>query len=125
MSRRSSHLARSPQLRVLACLAWLLLVIVPAYSMPPAVPIGMHHAANAAPADHCHPSLVVKKACCDSHDTCCAGYACSCTSVFNAALAMPLTCGFAFTPITSEPEASRAANVPGSEFPPPLRPPAA
>lgn len=134
MSRRSRRLDRSPQLRVLACLAWLLLVIVPAYGLPSDASGDMHHTGHATHSvqtaqtvDHCHHAAPVKlhRSCCDTHDTCCASHACGCGTGCNSALAMPITHGFARPRIASEHGSTRDANVPNSAFPPLLRPPAA
>jgi hypothetical protein len=131
VTRTIRHFSYSPRLRVMALLAWLLLVITPAYGMPLGMTGGMHHAGHATfstqTADHCHHAAPVKadRSCCGTHDSCYAGPACGCAAACSSVMVVQAMRGFACVSIAAIHWSPRDAAVPRSDFAPPLRPPAA
>jgi hypothetical protein len=116
---------------MLALLAWLLMVITPAYGMPLGAVRGMSHGSDATramtTAGHCHHMLTVKvdRSSCAASNSCCAGHVCSCATTCGVVLVAPGASAIAGTnPVTIAWSPTRVA-VPSSDFIPPLRPPAA
>ena len=132
MTRTIRHFADSPRLRVMALLAWLLLVMTPAHGMPLRMIGGMqHHADHPALStqtnDHCRHAVSIKadRSCCGTHGNCCGGHICGCAAACASVFAIQAMRGFAYKQISAAHETPRDATVPSSHFAPPLRPPAA
>jgi hypothetical protein len=130
MTRTIRHFGNAPRVRVLALLAWLLLVITPAYGMPLGAAGGTSHGGHATlsiTTGHCHHTSTSKadRSNCVSPGSCCAGHICNCAATCGVVLVAPGTSGIAgANPVTVYGSPS-SAPVPSSDFIPPLRPPAA
>lgn len=127
------HLARSPHLRAMAWLAWLILVINPVYGAPLGMMHGVHsstppvaHAAQVS--EHCHHAAPVKadRSGGGDHDTGCkgAGHACQCAATCCSLLPTAMA-GLAPTVLSSILWSPRRVAAPRSGNSPPLRPPRA
>lgn len=121
------QLARSRRLRVIAALAWLLLVVNAATAMPMA-PGSSVHAAHALAGTHTGQAAMPHTACDDGHAGCCGGQLapdCHCAAMSGGLLlpvfaAMPGTMAMAVAPDRPLPR-----HAPSPTASPPLRPPAA
>jgi hypothetical protein len=130
VTRTIRHLAHSPRLRVLALLAWLFLVITPAFGVPTAMAGGMHRADHTTSSTqiihHCDHAAPVKadRSCC-GNDQCCVGHACGCGASCGSVLALPVIRGLASASASGLRWSPHTTSVPRFDFTPPLRPPAA
>jgi len=121
------QLARSRRLRVMAALAWLLLVVNAA--MPMAMPAGSpNRVAHVLAGTHTGQAAMPHTACDDGHAGCCGGQLapdCHCAAMSGGLLlpvfaAMPGTMAVAVVPDRPLPR-----HAPSPTASPPLRPPAA
>jgi hypothetical protein len=127
MIRSIRLVARSRRLQALAFLAWLFLLVTPAFGAP-ASPSRTHHANHPATASsrvHCDHAAVVKadRPCCGQQASCCADHACACGAGMGA-VASSVLHGFADVPMCYVRPVSRSVTLPRSMAVPPLRPPA-
>jgi hypothetical protein len=101
MTRTIRQFGNAPRVRLLALLAWLLLVITPAYGMPLGAMGGVSHGDHATLAmktgGHCHHTSTSKadRSSCASPDSCCAGHICSCATTCSVVLVAPGPIGIA------------------------------
>lgn len=133
MNRILHRLARSPHPRVMASLAWLILVINPVavYGAPLGMMHGVHsrtlpvaHVAQVS--DQCHHAAPVKAdhSCCSDHNS--GGtmnHTCSCAAVCCSALPAMAMAGVPAVPISTMHWAPLRADLRSSNRAPPLRPP--
>jgi hypothetical protein len=131
VTRTIRPVARSPRVRALAFLAWLLLVVTPAFGAPAGMTHDVRaigHPAAAMPmARHCNHAAPVKvdRACCGSHEGGCAGHACGCAPCGSGVAVLPSMPGATAAHVAGLRWSLRGETVPGTFFTPPLRPPAA
>jgi hypothetical protein len=131
MTRAIRYFGNAARVRVLALLAWLLLVITPAYGMPLGATGGMSHGGHAtlsmSTGGHCHHTSTSKadRSNCVLPDSCCAGHICQCATTCSVVLVAPGPSGIASAHPATVYESTPRVLVPSSDFIPLLRPPAA
>ena len=131
MTRTIRQFGHARRVRVLALLAWLLMVITPAYGMPLGAAGGMSHSDHAlhsmTTASHCHHTSAAKadRSSCVESDDCCAGHFCSCATACGVVLVAPGASAIVGTDLVTISWSPTRVAIPSSDFIPPLRPPAA
>ncbi|MEO8999899.1 MAG: hypothetical protein ABI227_09880 [Rhodanobacter sp.] len=132
MKQTRRHWLGSQSFRVMAWLAWLMLVALPVHGAPPDMMGGPHSAGHVSSvtqdAAHCqhHASVKVDRCCGDHDDHCCHGSinACQCVTVCSSALPVTaMTLPMSVMP-DAQPSALLRIAAPSVVHAPPLRPPA-
>lgn len=131
MTRTIRQFGHARRVRLLALLAWLVMIISPVYGMPLGAAGGMSHGGHATlsmtTGSHCHDTSTAKedRSRCVSSDSCCAGHICSCATPCGVVLVAPGPSGIAGANPVSFYWSPTSVAVPSSDLIPPLRPPAA
>ncbi|MGH8160231.1 MAG: hypothetical protein ACREPQ_19115 [Rhodanobacter sp.] len=129
MHRIPRQLARSPHLRVMAWLAWLMLAVAPVHAAPCGameMAAAMGHGAHAAQvSDHAQHAMPVKADCCGGQDHARHGSTSTCHCAVTCGTALPVMTMAALAPVAPAALHGSLRHVvaPKLAHAPPLRPP--